>query len=129
MKANNLLTAAIVSGSLGMVPVFVQAGGDDWRGKPERFGYEERGYEPRSGDASSLAPHIGDKEMMTESEGMQVEKALVQKGYDPGPADGVIDDDTRAAIQEFQDDHQLAATGIIDQETGELLGVVVFESA
>jgi hypothetical protein len=71
-----------------MVPVFVQAGGDDWRGKPERFGYEERGYEPRSGDASSLAPHIGDKEMMTESEGMQVEKALVQKGYDPGPADG-----------------------------------------
>lgn len=32
MKANNLLTAAIVSGSLGMAPVFVQAGGDDWRG-------------------------------------------------------------------------------------------------
>lgn len=60
---------------------------------------------------------------------MQVEKALVKKGYDPGPADGVIDDDTRAAIQEFQDDHQLAATGIIDQKTGELLGVVVFESA
>lgn len=45
MKANNLLTAAIVSGSLGMAPVFVQAGGDDWRGKPERFGYEERGYD------------------------------------------------------------------------------------
>ena len=127
MKANNLLTAAIVSGSLGMAPVFVQAGGDDWRGKAERFGYEERGY--RSGDAGSLAPHTGEKEMMTQSEGKQLEEALVQKGYDPGPADGVIDDDTRAAIQEFQDDHQLAATGIIDQKTGELLGVVVFESA
>lgn len=47
-------------------------------------------------------PHIGDKEMMTESEGMQVEEALVQKGYDPGLADGVIDDDTRAAIQSFR---------------------------
>jgi peptidoglycan hydrolase-like protein with peptidoglycan-binding domain len=41
----------------------------------------------------------------------------------------MIDNDTRAAIQEFQDDHQLAVTGIIDQKTGELLRVVVFESA
>lgn len=43
--------------------------------------------------------------------------------------DGMIDSDTRAAIQEFQDDHQLAATGVIDPKTGELPGIVVFESS
>jgi carboxyl-terminal processing protease len=67
--------------------------------------------------------------MLTESDAMRLEEALVQRGYDPGPVDGMIDEKTRAAIQEFQNDHQLAATGIVDQETGELLGVIVFESA
>jgi peptidoglycan hydrolase-like protein with peptidoglycan-binding domain len=67
--------------------------------------------------------------MMTESDALRLEEALAQRGYDPGPVDGMIDNDTRAAIQEFQDDHQLAVTGIIDQKTGELLRVVVFESA
>jgi hypothetical protein len=122
----SLLTAAIITGSLGMAPGLVQADGDNWRsGEPraERSGF------PRSGDDSSLAPHIGDseQEMMTESDAMRLEEALVQRGYDPGSVDGMIDNDTRAAIQEFQDDHQLAVTGIIDEKTGELLGV--FESS
>ena len=39
----------------------------------------------------------------------------------------MIDSDT-AAIQKFQDDHQLAA-GVIDPKTGELSGIVVFESS
>jgi len=135
MKVNqSLLTAVIVGGSLGVAPGLVQADGESWRHdepRAESFGYEPEGFKPRSGDDSALAPHIGDsdQEMMTESDALILEEALVQKGYDPGPVDGLIDDDTRAAIQEFQDDHQLAATGIIDKKTGELLGVVVFEMA
>jgi hypothetical protein len=58
---------------------FVQAGGYDCRDETERFGYLRASFEPRSGDASSLAPHIGDKEMMTEGEAMQLEEAVVQK--------------------------------------------------
>jgi putative peptidoglycan binding protein len=129
MKLNkSLLTAVIVGSSLGMAPGLVQADGDKWRYDEPRA---ERGFEPRAGDDSSLPPHIGDSdyEMMTESDALKLEKALVQRGYDPGAVDGVIDKDTRAAIQKFQDDHQLAATGIIDHKTGELLGAVVFESS
>jgi hypothetical protein len=126
--SKSLLSAVIVSGFLGMAPGLAQAGGDHWRTDEPRA---ERGYQPRSGDDSALAPHIGDSdwEMMTESDALRLEEALAQRGYDPGSVDGMIDDGTRAAIQEFQDDHQLAVTGIIDQKTGELLGVVVFESA
>ena len=130
MKVNkSLLTAAIITGSLGMAPGLIQADGDKWRYDEPRA--EGPAYQPRSGDDSSLAPHIGDseQEMMTESDAMRLEEALVQRGYDPGSVDGMIDNDTRAAIQEFQDDHQLAVTGIIDEKTGELLGVVVFESS
>jgi len=123
----SLFSAAIVAGSLGIAPGLLQAGGEEWRHDEPRA----EGYEPRAGDDSALAPRIGDpaQEMMTESDIMRLEEALVQSGYDPGPVDGVIDDETRAAIQQFQDDHQLAATGIIDQKTGELLGIAVFESA
>jgi hypothetical protein len=129
MKVNkSLLTAVIVGSSLGMAPGLIQADSDRWRYEEPRA---ERGFEPRAGDDSSLPPHIGDSdyEMMTESDALKLEEALVQRGYDPGALDGVIDKDTRRAIEEFQDDHRLAATGIIDQKTGELLGAVVFESS
>jgi hypothetical protein len=123
----SFLTAAIITGSLGIGPGLLQAGGDHRRYDEPRA----EGFQPRAGDDSALAPHIGDPdhEMLTESDAMRLEEALVQRGYDPGPVDGMIDEKTRAAIQEFQNDHQLAATGIVDQETGELLGVIVFESA
>lgn len=129
MKVNkSLLTAAIITGSLAIGPGLLQAGGDDWR-------YDDQpraeGFQPRAGDDSALPPFTGDPdhEMMTESDVMRLEEALAQRGYDPGRVDGVIDNETRAAIQEFQDDHELAATGIIDEETGELLGIVVSESS
>jgi hypothetical protein len=127
MKLKTLLTGIIVSGSLGMAPGLAQADGDSWRYDEHRA----EGFQPRSGDDSALAPHIGDPlpNEMTESDAMQVEEALAQRGYDPGAVDGLIDDNSRAAIREFQDDHQLAVTGIIDPETGERLGVVVFESS
>ncbi len=54
---------------------------------------------------------------------------LVHGGYDPGVIDGLTDDQTRAAISEFQSDHALVATGIGDPETGELLGIVISQSS
>jgi len=42
-----------------------------------------------------------------------VQEQLQDEGYDPGPADGVMGGQTRAAIVAFQRDHGLAVTGTI----------------
>ena len=59
----------------------------------------------------------------------ELEQALADAGYDPGTIDGVVDEQTQAAISEFQSDHALVATGIVDAETGELLGIVIHQSS
>ena len=51
----------------------------------------------------------------------QIQGILQERGYDPGPLDGVMGKKTRAAVQQFQRDQRLAATGEIDASTkGEL---------
>ena len=45
---------------------------------------------------------------------LDVQRALDREGYDPGPIDGVLGGQTRAAIAAFQSDNGLAATGRID---------------
>ena len=42
---------------------------------------------------------------------------LDQLGYDPGPTDGVMGRKTKAAIKEFQRDHDLRATGTLTSAT------------
>lgn len=44
-----------------------------------------------------------------------VQSRLTRSGYDPGPVDGVMGGQTRRAIQQFQSDHDLRATGRIDR--------------
>jgi putative peptidoglycan binding protein len=51
------------------------------------------------------------------------QQSLKSEGYDPGREDGVADDNTRQAIREFQQDKELAMTGVIDQRTAENLGL------
>lgn len=43
-----------------------------------------------------------------------VQAALVQEGYNPGPIDGVIGSQTSYAIEAYQSDHRLSVTGRID---------------
>jgi hypothetical protein len=43
-----------------------------------------------------------------------VQEELLEEGYNPGPADGVMGSRTRSAIAEYQDDHGLAVTGTIN---------------
>jgi peptidoglycan hydrolase-like protein with peptidoglycan-binding domain len=45
---------------------------------------------------------------------MDVQSALEQHGYDPGPGDGVLGPETREAIAKFQKEHGLPRTGRID---------------
>ena len=42
---------------------------------------------------------------------------LAAQGYDPGPADGKLGPKTEEQIRKFQQDHQLQASGELDDQT------------
>jgi peptidoglycan hydrolase-like protein with peptidoglycan-binding domain len=69
---------------------------------------------------------VGDKDGMDKS-GHSVkvrtaQQALVDKGYNPGPVDGLMGPKTRAAVQEFQRKEGLEANGQLDMKTMSRLG-------
>ena len=45
------------------------------------------------------------------------QEKLAAQGYDPGPADGRIGPKTQQQIMKFQQDHQLQASGQLDDQT------------
>ena len=53
----------------------------------------------------------------------KVQETLRDKGYDPGPIDGVMGSQTRAAIRRYQTAENLPVTGHLDGETAGKLGV------
>lgn len=53
-----------------------------------------------------------------------VQRALNREGYDCGPPDGVLGDQTRACIRKFQSGQQLPVTGEPDEETRKKLDVL-----
>jgi len=52
-----------------------------------------------------------------------VQKALQDKGMDPGPLDGVMGPKTMAALKAFQKDQKLTESGRLDDQTRDKLGV------
>ena len=54
-----------------------------------------------------------------------VQTILKDKGFDPGPLDGVMGTRTHTAIREFQKSNSLEPTGMLDEKTQEALGVKV----
>jgi len=54
---------------------------------------------------------------------MAAEQALTKFGYNPGNADGTYDENTRAAVMNFQKERGLRATGELDAATLSALGV------
>ena len=52
-----------------------------------------------------------------------MQRALMDKGYDPGPLDGRMGKRTRAALRDYQKKEGLNPTGRWDEETGNRLGV------
>jgi hypothetical protein len=53
-----------------------------------------------------------------------VQEELQDKGYSPGPADGVMGSRTRSAIAEYQDDRGLPVTGTINNSLLRSLGLM-----
>jgi peptidoglycan hydrolase-like protein with peptidoglycan-binding domain len=54
---------------------------------------------------------------------MAMQQALKDKGFDPGPMDGVIGPKTTAALKDYQKSENLAMTGKMDRDTAVKLGV------
>lgn len=73
------------------------------------------------------SPHAGSVEMGAGQHSMnnvkQVQQALKEKGHDPGPIDGVMGARTKEAIKSFQNASNLQATGTLDAETSQKLGI------
>jgi len=53
----------------------------------------------------------------------KVQAALKAKGHNPGRIDGLMGRRTRAAIRAFQEQNSLSPSGILDDQTADLLGV------
>jgi peptidoglycan hydrolase-like protein with peptidoglycan-binding domain len=53
----------------------------------------------------------------------QIQEALKAQGQDPGPIDGVMGARTHAALRSYQGSNKLTATGRLDAQTMEKLGV------
>jgi hypothetical protein len=105
------VAGAIVGGPVGAVVGGVAGGvighqGTDARGRV---------------DTSDTSPARASSSMASDSSVADAQNALNGKGYDAGPADGVMGPNTRAAIMKFQADNGLPQTGSLDQATRDAL--------
>ncbi len=48
---------------------------------------------------------------------MELQKALLRAGFDPGPVDGRLGKKTRSAIKSFQKKNHLTADGVVGEKT------------
>lgn len=60
---------------------------------------------------------IGVSVALADSTTRMVQEALVEKGFDPGPVDGMWGSRTKAAVMKFQESAGLTANGQIDGPT------------
>jgi hypothetical protein len=52
-----------------------------------------------------------------------VQERLADKGFNPGPLDGQMDEKTQVALRQFQHTHRLPPTGGLDEATRSALGL------
>lgn len=83
-----------------------------------------------SGNATDSGSSTSSGTMRRRSGGMarqgnvkQVQEALKDKGFDPGPIDGVMGQKTQEALRSFQQSKNIKVTGRLDSETAQQLGV------
>jgi hypothetical protein len=91
------------------------------------FNYNRNGYVVSSRNEFSVvkASHHPDHESsITDPKLKQAQYALMERGYDPGEADGFYGRRTIAALREFQKENQLRQSGKLNRETLIALGLL-----
>ena len=58
----------------------------------------------------------------------RAQEQLKAAGYDPGSVDGVWGPQTEAAVRDFQKQHGLAVSGVLDDGTRHALGLITAQS-
>ena len=113
-----VLTAMILSGAIGLAssPLWSQElPGERRQSNPNQT-------RPGRDQDTPGINQLGTPEL-SKNDMRAVEEALKAKGYQPGKIDGLVDDEARAAIRQFQQDNGFSATGMVDQKTADRLGV------
>ena len=138
MKQNKLIVNALVlSGALALTagPTWsagdTQSGGtgsDKFKPRPEVSTPSESSREsgqPSSKESGMSSRMRGPERAQTHSANTikQVQQALKDKGHDPGSIDGIMGQRTKEALRSFQQKEGLTATGTLDAQTAEKLGV------
>jgi hypothetical protein len=145
-RKKQILTAVILSGSVGLGAQSIFAQGTPGSGQPGPVpqprqtqptipGQPAPGLpqtEPMPGKPGTIPerverPGIGDKGMagVSADDIKKAKEALKAKGLNPGPMDGTLDSKTQQALRDFQKANKLPVTGVLDHQTAEKLGVTL----
>jgi Putative peptidoglycan binding domain len=81
------------------------------------------GYDPRYENYDNDGPIFTYGDLLPDQVIYNVQRALKEYGYDPGPLTGSLSTMTRRAIAAFQEDNGLDVTGAIDAPTVQALGL------
>ena len=140
MKHNKTLLGLAVAGLMGLSPYALAEGwGDKTKQKMEAGGEKvEQGAEKTGkffGDKTEAAKDklgFGDKEQaaaavdssnLSKDQVVEIQKALNTKGFHAAAADGEMGETTTEALKNFQEDQGFTASGELNQETIDALGV------
>jgi hypothetical protein len=144
-RKKQILTAVILSGSVGLGANSLFAQGAPGSSQPGPTGPQPRQTQPTiPGQPAPGLPQtdpmpgkpgtipervegtgVGDKGMagVSADDIKKAKEALKAKGLTPGPIDGVLDGKTQQALRDFQKANKLPVTGVLDPQTAEKLGV------
>jgi hypothetical protein len=84
-------------------------------------GYNGKDFKRNEYDTRLAAAHATWKTILPDLELRAAQVALTYLGMDPGPIDGLRGRRTRSALIEFQEKHELSATGELDDATEAIL--------
>ena len=121
MKGQKFLSTALLAGAfITISPVWGAESPTDKIPDTSKPGTASR---PGTPDGSSATSNMKKGMMSGQSDIKSVQEALRDKGFDPGPIDGVMGRRTRAALRSFQQSKNIKANGDLDADTFQQLGV------
>lgn len=113
-----LTTAMAFIGGLFTASLVLGAGESQW-GSESQKQQEKYGSSAQQGQQQMAGQQLDQKTVR------EMQKKLNEEGFNAGPEDGIMGPKTRSALQEFQREEDLVASGQPDQETLEALDIDV----